>query len=74
MVQVGKEVEATATPLEMMIPETVGGQGMWGLEEEGGDGPASVGKVPPGDRRVPWIWVPEKSQCSDAVAVGQQGI
>lgn len=74
MVQVGKEDEATAAPLEMMIPETVGGQGMWGLEVEGGDGPASVGEAPPGDRRVPWIWVPEKSQCRDAVAVGQQGL
>ena len=53
MVQVGKEDEATAAPLEMMIPETVGGQGMWGLEVEGGDGPASVGEAPPWGQKGP---------------------
>lgn len=51
-----------------MIAETAGGQGSWGLEADREGGPASEGKIPPGQKR-PSDPAREKSQSSDGAAV-----
>lgn len=45
----------------MIIPETAGGHGSWGLKADRGGGPASGGKLPPG-QKDPLDPVREKSQ------------